>query len=49
MSTAINFISEKKLGRFQRSRNLVENRGILNLNDLYATILKDATGIPVGK
>ena len=41
-STAIKFISEKKLDRFHRLKNLVESRDILNLNDLYATILKDA-------
>ena len=40
-STAIKFISEKKLGRFQRLKNLVENRNTLDLSELYATILED--------
>ncbi|PAV22985.1 nucleotide-binding-oligomerization-domain like receptor [Pyrrhoderma noxium] len=41
-STAIKFISEKKLDRFGRLKNLVENRNMPNLNELYATILKNA-------
>ena len=41
-STAIKFISENKPGRFGRLKNLVENRDTLDLNELYATILKNA-------
>ena len=41
-STAIKFISEKKGDRFERFKNLVENRNAPNLNELYATILKNA-------
>ena len=41
-STAIKFISEKKLDRFERLKSLVENRNAPNLNELYATILKNA-------
>ena len=41
-STAIKFISEKKLDRFERLKSLVENRNMPNLNELYATILKNA-------
>ena len=43
-STAIKFISEKKIGRFRRFKNLVESRNTLNLNELYTTILNDAFG-----
>ena len=42
MSTAINFISEKKLDRFHRLKNLVENGNTLDLDELYATILENA-------
>ena len=41
-STAIKFICEEKLDRFERLKNLVENRNAPNLNELYATILKNA-------
>ncbi|PAV21525.1 nucleotide-binding-oligomerization-domain like receptor [Pyrrhoderma noxium] len=41
-STAIKFISENKPGRFGRLKNLVENGDTLDLNELYATILKNA-------
>ena len=41
-STAIKFISEKKIGRFRHLKNLIENRNTLNLNGLYTAILKDA-------
>ena len=41
-STAIKFISENKPGRFVRLKNLVENGNTLDLNELYATILKNA-------
>ena len=41
-STAIKFISEKKLDRFRHLKNLIENRNTLNLNGLYTAILKDA-------
>ena len=41
-STAIKFISEKKVGRFRHLKNLIENRNTLNLNGLYTAILKDA-------
>ena len=41
-STAIKFISENKPGRFGRLKNLVENGNTLDLNELYATILKNA-------
>ena len=43
-STAIKFISEKKIGRFRRFKNLVESTNTLNLNELYTTILIDAFG-----
>ena len=41
-STAIKFISEKKIGRFRHLKNLVENGRTLGLNELYATILENA-------
>ncbi|PAV21526.1 nucleotide-binding-oligomerization-domain like receptor [Pyrrhoderma noxium] len=41
-STAIKFISGKKLGRFRHLKNLVENGRTLGLNELYATILENA-------
>ena len=41
-STAIKFISGKKLGRFRHLKNLVENGRTLGLNELYANILENA-------
>ena len=41
-STAIKFISERRLGQFSCLKDLVENRNRLDLNELYATILENA-------
>ena len=40
-STTIRFISDKRIGQFRHLRNLVENGVTLDLNELYATILKN--------
>ena len=41
-STAIKFIQEGRLNRFKRLEGLVNNPKLLNLNDLYIIVLKNA-------